>query len=122
MDKNILETLKEKLEKEKSNIEKNLQTFAKKDDSLADNWNTKFPTVGEEYGSSSLEKSADEVEEYSTLLPIEHSLELKLKDINIALKKMENGKYGICEKCRKEIPAERLTAVPEAKTCTNCQK
>jgi DnaK suppressor protein len=69
-----------------------------------------------------MEEEADEVQEYGNLLPVEHSLELKLKDINNALEKMTNGTYGICEKCGEKIDEERLLACPEAKACVVCGK
>ncbi len=46
----------------------------------------------------------------------------KLNDINRALKKFENGSYGICEKCKQEIAFERLEAMPSAKFCMSCEK
>lgn len=46
----------------------------------------------------------------------------KLNDINRALKKFENGSYGICEKCKQEIELERLEAMPSAKFCMSCEK
>jgi len=117
-----IEELKKQLEKEKENIEKHLEKFATKDEKLKGDWDTRFPRFnGRETGSSALEQAADEVEEYSTLLSVEHSLELRLKNINLALEKIKKGKYGICEKCGKEIPIERLKAFPEAKICTTCQ-
>lgn len=122
MDKNLLTEFKQKLEKERKNIEKQLAGFAKKDKNLKDDWDTRFPHFGSgETGSADLEKAADEVEEYSTLLPLEHNLELRLKNINLALEKTKKGKYGICEKCGKEILIERLKAFPEARTCTKCE-
>ncbi|MCD6489235.1 MAG: TraR/DksA C4-type zinc finger protein, partial [Thermodesulfobacterium sp.] len=51
---------------------------------------------------------------------IEYTLELKLRNINLALKKIKEGKYGICEKCHKPIEIERLKARPEAKLCMKC--
>jgi DnaK suppressor protein len=122
MQKELIKTLKEKLEGEKAGIEKELGKFAKKDQNLKGDWDTKFPNWGTESGgSSSLEKSADEVEEYVTLLPIEHSLELKLEGINSALEKIEKGSYGSCEKCKKDIEEERLKVTPEAKFCIKCE-
>lgn len=116
------EKLKKKLEREKENIEKQLKKFATKDEKLKGDWDTRFPLFnGRETGSSALEQSADEVEEYSALLPIEYSLELRLKNINLALEKIKTGKYGICEKCGKEISEKRLKAFPEARTCVKCQ-
>ena len=123
MNKKLLEELKEKLEKEKVAAEEALKKFAKKDEKLKGDWDTIFPKFnGGEAGSAALEKAADEVEEYSTLLPIEYSLELKLKNIDLALEKMRKGKYGICEKCAKVIDEERLKVSPEARFCLKCKK
>jgi len=123
MNKKLLLELKEKLEKEKVTIEEQLKRFAKKDEKLKGDWDTIFPRFdGGEAGSAALEKAADEVEEYSTLLPIEYSLELKLKNIDLALEKIKKGKYGICEECGKEIPEERLKVSPEFRFCLRCKK
>ncbi len=122
MDKKLLEEFKNILEKEKAAFEKQLEKFAKKDEKTAGDWDTVFPKYGgQESGSAALEKAADEVEEYSTLLPIEHSLEIRLKNIEIALDKIQKGKYGICEKCGKEIPVERLRVSPESRFCLSCK-
>jgi len=121
MNKNIFKGLKEKLKKDKESIEKQLSSFAKKDDKPSGDWETKFPHYNGGSGGQLLEEGADEVEEYITLLPIEASLELKLQAVNSALKKIKKGKYGKCEKCKKDIPLERLKAYPEAKTCLKCK-
>ena len=118
MEKNLIEELRKKLEAQKESVTKELETFAKKDDELAGNWDTKFPN--RENGS--MEEEADEVQEYGNALPVEYSLETQLKDINSALEKIKNGTYGVCEKCGKKIGEERLMACPEAKTCLNCNK
>ena len=122
MKKESLESLKKKLEKEKSQIESELKRFAKKDRNLEGDWDTVFPKFNGGVGGQILEEGTDEVEEYSTRLPIEFSLELRLKDINLALDKIKKNKYGICEKCGKKISQSRLTAYPEARTCAKCQK
>jgi len=121
MDKKLLKELKEKLEKEKSQIEEELKKFAKKDEKLKGDWDTRYPKWDGEAGSSSLETMADELEEYESLLPVEHVLELKLRDIDSALEKIKKGKYGICEKCGKEIDIERLKTIPEARFCLKCK-
>lgn len=118
----FLKKIREKLEKEKSSIEKELQKFAKKDEKIKGDWNTRFPVFNGEAGGSALEKAADEVEEYSTRLPIEYSLETRLKDINLALEKIKKRKYGICEKCRKLISIKRLKISPEARFCQKCKE
>jgi DnaK suppressor protein len=122
MNQKLIKELKEKLEKEKTQIEETLKKIAKKDEKLKGDWNARFPSFnGGESGSGLLEREADEVEEYSTILPLEYTLELRLKNIDLALEKMRDGKYGICEKCGKEINEKRLKVVPEAKFCLKCK-
>jgi YteA family regulatory protein len=43
--------------------------------------------------------------------------ERHLAEIHSALHRMETGEYGICRVCHKEIPFERLEAVPAAEYC-----
>jgi DnaK suppressor protein len=123
MNKKTIEELKQFLEKEKTTLEEQLEKFAIKDEKMKGDWDTRFPKMGHDVsGSSSLEAAADEVEEYSTLLPMEHSMEIRLKNVEAALEKIEKGEYGLCEECGKEIPAERLSVSPESKFCLNCGK
>lgn len=123
MNKKLLQELKEKLENEKVAIEKQLATFADKDPSLKGDWDSRFPDFGkDEKGGSALETAADEVEEYTARLPVEFSLETKLKDINLALEKIGNNQYGKCENCHKEIEEKRLKILPSARLCMKCQK
>ena len=122
MAKDSYKKLKEKLEKEKIEIEKELKRFAQQDQKLTGDWDTKFPKWDGDSGSSSLERAADEVEEYSTLLSLEHKLEKRLQDINLALEKIRKGKYGVCEKCGQSISIQRLNFYPEARICAKCIK
>ena len=43
-----------------------------------------------------------------------------LVEIDDALNRIADGTYGLCTKCGKEIPLERLEAVPRTKYCTPC--
>lgn len=109
------------MENEKNAVEEQLKKFANKDEKPGGDWDTRFPKLdSNESGSSGLETAANEVEQYSTLLPIEYSLELKLKNINEALEKIKKGAYGKCENCKEEIPIERLKISPESKFCLKC--
>lgn len=116
MNKRLLKELEEKLEKGKKVLEEQLRTFAKEDPNLKGDWDTKFPDF-----DGGLEEAADEVEEYNTLLPIEFNLETRLRDINLALKKIKKKGYGKCEKCGKKIGEKRLEVYPEARLCMKCQ-
>lgn len=120
MKKDFIEKIKNELEQKKNLIEKELQGFAKKDKKVKGDWDTRFPDLDGESGGGKLEDEAKEVEEYSTLLPIEFSLETRLRDINLALEKIKQGKYGVCEKCNKPITKKRLKVCPEARLCLKC--
>ena len=45
----------------------------------------------------------------------------RLKSIEGALKRISEGKYGICLQCGKKIPEGRLRAIPEAVLCVDCK-
>jgi RNA polymerase-binding protein DksA len=50
------------------------------------------------------------------------SQELKrLRLIDSALTRIQQGKYGLCIKCGKRIPQERLEAIPYALMCIDCK-
>ncbi|MCL2231975.1 MAG: TraR/DksA family transcriptional regulator [Treponema sp.] len=50
------------------------------------------------------------------------SQELKrLRMIDSALTKIQQGKYGLCIKCGKKIPHPRLEAIPYALMCVECK-
>jgi RNA polymerase-binding protein DksA len=50
------------------------------------------------------------------------SQELKrLKLIDSALTRIKQGKYGLCVKCGKRIPQDRLAALPYALMCIECK-
>ncbi len=117
MTKKLFQELKEKLEKGKQTLEKELKSFAKKDVKLKGDWDTRYP----KFNGGGLEEEADEVQEYEKLLSVEYSLELRLKDVDSALEKIKKGKYGECEKCGKKISIERLKVCPEAKLCMKCK-
>jgi len=37
-----------------------------------------------------------------------------------ALSKLDDGTYGMCERCRDLLPFERLEAIPHARFCVRC--
>jgi DnaK suppressor protein len=46
--------------------------------------------------------------------------EARLLRVERALKNIENGKFGICGKCRKPIAEDRLEVQPDAVMCIRC--
>lgn len=45
----------------------------------------------------------------------------RLQLIESALARVENKKYGLCARCSKKIPRERLEAIPYALLCIECK-
>ena len=45
----------------------------------------------------------------------------KLRNIDEALLRIEEGEYGICEECGDEIPIGRLKVMPFARYCVRCK-
>jgi DnaK suppressor protein len=44
-----------------------------------------------------------------------------LQFVELALSKMENNHYGVCDSCEGKIPESRLDVVPYTKFCVRCQ-
>ena len=44
----------------------------------------------------------------------------KLNQVEVALEKVAQDKYGTCEQCEAEIPEARLEIMPYAEFCTQC--
>ncbi|MCY4754767.1 TraR/DksA family transcriptional regulator [Pelomonas aquatica] len=45
----------------------------------------------------------------------------ELRDVEAALRRLEEGRFGLCASCAEAIPVERLRANPSALRCTACQ-
>jgi len=48
---------------------------------------------------------------------LEEDAREQLRQVESALARIESGEYGTCEVCGKEIPVERLEAMPSATLC-----
>lgn len=45
----------------------------------------------------------------------------RLRDVRQAIRRIEQGTYGVCLRCDSDISIKRLSAVPWAAYCLNCQ-
>lgn len=111
---------KTKLEEEKAKLESELSEIGERNPNNPVDWEAK---TGEKDSSQADENVvADAVEEYEGNVAIVNTLETKYLEVVNALKKMEEGKYGLCEVCGAEIDADRLEANPSARTCREHMK
>jgi DnaK suppressor protein len=46
--------------------------------------------------------------------------ETKARSLEVALRKTEEGGYGLCEVCGQTIDPARLAILPHTKRCINC--
>ena len=77
-----------------------------------------------EYPSSEVGDSIDQAADSSArelLFEINHGERQRLEDIESALKKIEEGRFGVCENCGYIITKKRLKAVPYAHFCIKCK-
>ena len=106
-----------KLEEEKKLLENELGGMGRVD-KVTGEWEA-IPEaqINPEADVNDLSDRAEGFEERtSTMVP----LNARLDDINKALTAIEDGSYGICTPCLKEIEADRLEANPAALTCKEC--
>jgi DnaK suppressor protein len=74
---------------------------------------SEFGEEGGEGGNLSIERELD--------LVLSAQARTAVEEIDRALAKIDNGTYGACEKCGKEIPRARLRVLPHAPLCVACK-
>lgn len=116
MDKQILEQIKAELVAQKKKISEDLNIVSAKDA----HENLEHKAIFPDYGDKP-DENVQEVDEYTTNLATEKILETSLRDIDNALERIENGTYGVCKYCGKEIDPKRLLIRPVASACVECK-
>ena len=75
-----------------------------------------------------IEKSADAIDEVTRAA--ERELAIRnldresrlLRNVRAALRRIDEGSFGVCAHCEEEISPKRLAAVPWAPFCIKCQE
>lgn len=70
---------------------------------------------------NSADNAADAYDQDFAFMSIE-SEETILRKIDLALQRIRDKTYGVCDDCKKEINAERLDYLPWATLCIKCQE
>ena len=118
MNRDSAQKMKDRLLKEKEELEKELGKFAHRNTKATEtDFNADFPNHGDKD-----DENAAEVAQYSDDLSLEDTLEKGLRDIESALKRIEEGAYGMCKYCKSEINELRLEARPTSSSCIQCKK
>jgi len=75
-----------------------------------------------------IEQSADEVEDALSAAARETAVEnsvrcsIRLRQVRDALRRMDQGQFGVSSRCGEEIHIRRLTVLPWATSCVACQE
>lgn len=78
----------------------------------------------QEIGEDGIQDIADQATGINTrqiLIGLGEKERSQLKLVEMALEKIKDETYGICEQCESKIPAKRLNAMPYARLCIVCQ-
>jgi DnaK suppressor protein len=65
---------------------------------------------------------ASNLVEHNTIMSIAQSEVREINQIDNALKKIQKGKYGVCECCSSKINKQRLIAIPFVSLCVKCKE
>lgn len=110
------EYFKNKLESEKSLIEKELNQVGQINPDNPNDWEP-VPPKDRDTSFADEGLNADVIEEYEANAAITQTLEERLNKVKDALQKIEDQTYGNCKICGAMIEEERLEANPSATTC-----
>lgn len=117
MDSDKLQYFKNKLMSEKENINKIILDM-KKNETI----NSKSEIASElSFYDNHPSDLASEFNDIARGMAFKKNEDDLLDKINGALKRIENGEYGVCQICGKPISEERLSFVPYAENCIKCQ-
>lgn len=108
-----LEDMRALLAAEKDQLEEDLAAHGK--NVTGTNWEGASADL--KTSAADFTEVADQIEELATNVPLVEELERRYRDVNAALKRIDDGTYGACEVCGEPIPGDRLEANPAAKTC-----
>lgn len=104
---------KQKLEQELATVITELETIAVQSPDTGD-WVAVPDST--DTATADINTQADLTEEWNARRAIVSQLETRYQNITLALQKIEEGAYGVCEISGKQIEPERLAVYPAART------
>ncbi|MBI5794657.1 TraR/DksA C4-type zinc finger protein [Candidatus Uhrbacteria bacterium] len=118
MGSEFISRIKSELEREKARLEMELSRFSHRNPKATEaDFQADFPNIGDKE-----DENVSEVAQFSDNLSLEDELEKALRDVESALKSMDQGKYGTCKYCGQMIDERRLIARPTSSSCIRCKK
>lgn len=65
-------------------------------------------------------EQAVELENGETLVALDREVNTEIREIDWALRRLEEGTFGECAECGEKISEQRLKALPYARFCIDC--
>lgn len=112
-----IEHYKRQLESLKSRLEKQMELLSKRgSEPLKESIGelSGYDNHPADLGAETFERSKD--------LGLKGNSKVLLMKVNHAIDRINNGSYGVCENCGKNIERERLEALPYTTFCIDCKK
>jgi DnaK suppressor protein len=100
------------------------ETLLKKKSLLANHLKTELSELEapDKHHLADLEEMASDTHDTDSVCEIMAVGASTIDQIDLALSKIEEGTYGVCEDCGEHIAFERLEALPFATLCIGCKK
>jgi DnaK suppressor protein len=112
MQADTIESIRAQLEEERSSIEHQLA----ENGAVAEGDDVTLST------NEGFADSAQATAERSQTLSMIEGLRSQHEEVVAALRRIDEGSYGKCERCGEDIPIERLEAIPTARLCVSCKQ
>jgi RNA polymerase-binding transcription factor DksA len=106
---------KKRLEDELAELKTELTKIGVQDTKDSSGWSVKNPEFDITPGDEN--EAGDKNEELHINAIILDELTVRTKNVERALKKIEDNTYGVCEVCKEPVEEDRLQANPAARTC-----
>jgi DnaK suppressor protein len=103
-----LNVIKKQLETQKEELEQRLGAL------------TKDLHHRDEAMSADFAEQSTEMENYEVLVALDKEGRHELEQIESALRRIDDKRYGQCTQCRGNIGEKRLQAIPHAALCMDC--
>lgn len=108
MNKNNIEKIRDRLEKEKTELHDEIIRLREREEACLNN------TVGDD-----IDKATGDAQREILFYLNDHD-RIKLDKIKDALQKIDEDRFGVCEQCGKIIADDRINAIPYARYCIKC--
>ncbi len=109
--------IKQQLLKLKAQLERDIEI---KEQQVAEDGDDLVPERGGV--GNHMADDANQTSEQETMITLQRGAERQLSQVNAALVRINNGTYGICANCGRQISPARLSARPFSTLCINCQQ